>query len=146
MVPTRQFLMIPRLMLCIKKHSNTMSDILKHGINFKNADNVSLQVLERWCETWTLKNKTFNIFSWKCLKTLNSILVCYLYDKLADTYEFKERTLFKCPNINIKKEEYIQSTYDVDAIESLNQECNDAKKMQAPNYVCEWYSQLRHKS
>lgn len=71
------------------------------------------------------------------MKTLNSILVCYLYDKLADTYEFKERTLFKCPNINIKKEECIQSTCDVDAIESLNQECNDAKNMQAPNYVCE---------
>lgn len=28
-------------------------------------------------------------------------------------------------------------TRDVDAIESLNQECNDAKKMQAPNSVCE---------
>lgn len=84
----------------------------------------------------TLKNKTFNIFSWKCLKTLNSILVCYLYDKLADTYEFKERTLFKCPNINIKKEECIQSTCDVDAIESLNQECNDAKKKCRHQIMC----------
>lgn len=111
----------------------------------KNGDNVSSQILEKWCKTWTLKNKAFNIFSWKCLKTLNSILVCYLYDKLADTYEFKERTLFKCSKINIYKKLY-SSTRDVDAIESLNQECNDAKKMQAPNYVCEWYSQLKHKS
>lgn len=37
---------------------------------------------------------------------LNSILVCYFYDKLVDIYEFKERILFKCLNINIKKEEY----------------------------------------
>lgn len=44
-------------------------------------------------------------------------------------YEFKERTLFKCSNINMKKkEDCIQSTCDVDAIEFLNQECNDAKK------------------
>lgn len=55
------------------------------------------------------------------------------------TYEFKERTLFKCSNINMKKKEKdcIQSTCDVDANESLIQECNDAKKMQAPNCVCE---------
>lgn len=36
-------------------------------------------------------------------------------------------TLFKCSNIIILKKDCIESTCDVDAIESLNQECNDTK-------------------
>lgn len=139
--------MISRLMFLIKKNINTMRELLKHGLNVKNADTVSSQVLEKWCETWTLKNKAFNIFSWKCLKTLNRILVCYLYDKLADTYEFKERKLFKCSDINLKKKEkrlyskYLGCWYNC-IPKSRMQWCE--KKMQAPNCVCEWYSRLRN--
>lgn len=56
-----------------------------------------------------------------------------------------------CLNVQIliwkkKEKDCIQSTCDVDANESLIQECNDAKKMQAPNCVCEWYSQLRNRT
>lgn len=62
---------------------------------------------ERWCEIWILKNKVFDIFNWKCLKMLNSILVCYFYDKLVVIYEFKEMILFKCLNIIILKKDCI---------------------------------------
>lgn len=142
MVPTRQFLMIPRLMLFIKTLKYYEWNIKTWHKCQKTRIMLVHKFFERWCETWTLKNKAFDIFNWKCLKTLNSILVCYLYDKLAVTYEFKEMTLFKCSNIIILNKDCIQSTCDVDAIESLKQECNDAKN----NCECEWYSQLRHKS
>lgn len=41
----------------------------------------------------------------------NINMLCYLYDKLADTYEFKERTLFKCSNINLKQNKKLYSKY-----------------------------------